>query len=215
MFKRNKKGRFIKGFEGYWKGKKQPPRSEEFKKRMSEFAKLRIGPKNNRYGKKLSEDHKQSLRLANLGKKHSEETRKKMSISFTGRKVSNKTRKKISKSHKKIGAPWMKGKKASVETRKKIGDSSRGCKSHFWKGGITPINHKIRTSLDYILWRESVFMRDNFTCQSCGDNKGGNLNAHHIKPFYLYPELRLAIDNGITLCEKCHKKEHTSRNNNR
>ena len=39
----------------------------------------------------------------------------------------------------------------------------------------------------------------------CGDNKGGKLNAHHIKSFADYPELRFEVSNGITYCEDCHK----------
>ena len=70
---------------------------------------------------------------------------------------------------------------------------------------ITPINIKIRSSLEYKLWRRAVFERDNYNCIWCGNNKGGNLNADHIKSFALYPELRFAIDNGRTLCIDCHK----------
>jgi hypothetical protein len=78
-------------------------------------------------------------------------------------------------------------------------------KCHFWKGGITPINRKIRMSMDMRLWREAVFKRDNWTCVWCGV-KGGRLNADHIKRFSDYPELRFAIDNGRTLCRECHFK---------
>ena len=60
------------------------------------------------------------------------------------------------------------------------------------------------TDSDLFYWRNKVYQKDNYTCQCCGDNKGGNLNAHHIKNFSNYPELRLDINNGITLCENCH-----------
>lgn len=83
-----------------------------------------------------------------------------------------------------------------------------GNKCHFWKGGICDVNKAIRNSLEYRLWRTAIFTRDNFTCIFC-KQKGGKLQADHIKPFAQYPELRFAIDNGRTLCEPCHKQTDT------
>lgn len=54
--------------------------------------------------------------------------------------------------------------------------------------------------------RELIFKRDNFTCVICKDSKGGNLEADHIKDFALFPNLRLDINNGRTLCKSCHRK---------
>jgi len=51
-------------------------------------------------------------------------------------------------------------------------------------------------------WQEKVLKRDNYTCQECGAQE--NLVAHHIKSQFLYPRLKLRIDNGVTLCKKCH-----------
>lgn len=66
---------------------------------------------------------------------------------------------------------------------------------------------KERQTPEYIKWRNRVFERDNYTCQMCGQ-KGGNLNAHHIKNFHKYKSKRLDLNNGITLCVKCHKLVH-------
>ena len=123
-----------------------------------------------------------------MGIKPSEETRRKLVESHLGKAIPIEVREKMSKSHKKIRE-----------------------KSHLWKGGITQINHKIRTSFEYRLWRESVFKRDNWTCTWCGiRSKKGlgriTLNADHIKSFALYPELRFVLSNGRTLCIDCHCK---------
>lgn len=60
----------------------------------------------------------------------------------------------------------------------------------------------------YNEWRERIFARDKFTCQMCGQ-RANNLEAHHIRPKYLYPELTLDENNGITLCKICHQDRVT------
>jgi len=107
------------------------------------------------------------------------------------------------KGHKPNITSFKKGNKLSEKTRKKMGNSRKGEKNHQWKGGITPENKRIRHSIEFRLWREAVFARDNWICQECG-KRGTKLNAHHLKPFAKFPELRFAIDNGRTLCENCH-----------
>ena len=101
--------------------------------------------------------------------------------------------------------PSQNGRFCSKECARK-GTSGSNC--HLWKGGITTKNHIDRTCREYKQWRALVFKRDSFACQKCGDSRGGNLNAHHIKPFAIFPELRFNVNNGITLCEKCHILEH-------
>jgi len=79
----------------------------------------------------------------------------------------------------------------------------QGDKSHRWLGGKTSKSMLIRTSARYAEWRKQVFERDDFTCQLCNE-RGGKLAAHHIKPFAKHEELRLQVENGITLCWPCH-----------
>ena len=56
-------------------------------------------------------------------------------------------------------------------------------------------------------WRRAVLIRDDYTCQDCGRRSRHN-HAHHIKLKSEYPELRLVISNGKTLCRDCHDKVH-------
>ena len=84
----------------------------------------------------------------------------------------------------------------------------QGINNPFWKGGKVTEQAKIRGSLEYKAWRLDVFERDAFTCQICGDDQGCYLNAHHLRSFARFPELRLDINNGVTLCTECHQGFH-------
>lgn len=144
-----------------------------------------------------------------IGTRHSDGTKKAISESrhriyrdvghpCSGKRLSFETKQKISNARK--------GAKMSEENRKRLSQVvARGEKHHNWKGGKTNINKAIRGSVEYKLWRDSVFKRDNFTCVCCG-KCGGDLNADHIKPFAYYVELRFDISNGRTLCIPCHRK---------
>ena len=90
-----------------------------------------------------------------------------------------------------------------------------------WQGGLTKLSTLIRGLEQYNNWRLLIYKRDSFICQGC-KNVGGELNAHHIKHFAIIVKenniktLTEAIhcnelwnlDNGVTLCKKCHNKIH-------
>lgn len=227
--------------------------SEESKKKMSEShkgitawnkgkhlsdetkEKLRLA----NVGKKLSFETKEKIRLGNLGKRYSIETRKKMSELKKGNnnrlgcKLSEETKRKIGIGHigkyhseetKKLISRKKLGVKLSIEEKIKRKLSAKsGESSHLWRGGITPFYRMLRTCFEYRQWRSDVFTRDNFTCQWCGDNRGGNLEVDHISPLKLILQKNEItnmeqavkceelwnINNGRTLCRECHKKTDT------
>lgn len=132
---------------------------------------------------------------------HSEETKKKMSLSRIGKKQSEETRRKISIAL--LGNKRTLGRKASEETKLK---QSINIRKYFDKKGRKIYKRYIHlgSSREYKIWRKSVFERDNYTCQDC-KVRGKYLEAHHIKSWAHYPELRFDINNGLTLCRECHK----------
>ena len=74
-----------------------------------------------------------------------------------------------------------------------------------------------RKNIENARFRRFVLNRDNYTCQCCGDGKGGNLNVHHIFNHHSHKELRYDVNNGITLCKECHVNFHNKygyKNNN-
>ena len=182
----------------------------------------------------VSKETREKMRLAKLGKKRSKKDiekirqgtikamanpriKRKMRLAKLGKpsnhkgyKCSAKQIKRMSDAHKGQIA-WNKDLKGcykqSKETIEKRVSKMRGKDNPAWKGGITPLNLKIRTSSKFEQWRKAVFKRDNFTCQKT-KIKGGKLNAHHIENFSSNSKLRLKVSNGITLSEKSHKEFH-------
>lgn len=57
-------------------------------------------------------------------------------------------------------------------------------------------------------WRRAVFERDGRRCVSCGSDD--QLEAHHINRWVDAPWLRVVVDNGMTLCEACHRARHAT-----
>lgn len=79
-----------------------------------------------------------------------------------------------------------------------------------WKGGTTRRSYVGRVTPEYIEWRSAVYERDAYTCVACGDDRGGNLCAHHVTNFAKVAggAEEHAVYNGITLCASCHTEFH-------
>ena len=146
------------------------------------------------------------------------------------------TKLKISINHADVVSLMRKGRKRlpfSKDWKKNISISKKGKwlgeNNPNWKGGITSLMRQIRNCFKYRQWRSDVFTRDDFTYQNCGDKTSGNLNAHHIKPFaQIIKENKIKtveqalnceelwnINNGLTLCKKCHSKIHNYKSRNK
>jgi len=167
--------------------------TDEVRKKISIAKKL--NPSRHWEGKKFSEEHKKKLSLAKLGKPGNNKT--------TGRIPWNKGKKFDGTRH------WNKGKKFTDEHRKKLSEARQGKyigeENNLWKGGITG-ERTIRGRVSYKKWRAACLERDGHMCKTCESQE--NLIIHHIKNWETHPELRLDVENGITLCQRCHVKCH-------
>lgn len=209
--------------------------SFEAKKKISEAVKKRwhrgdrVSPM---LGKYQSFGAKAKMRKARLERKrilgyiNSKETRERIGKSLKGRRLPIETKIKLSCA--------LKGRKKPIFTeahKRKLSESLKGRpqpwnsgnNSHFWKGGISELSKHIKVSLLYRNWRESVFKRDDWSCQKCHKRGGRVLHPHHKKSFTSILEKNkiktLAsafqceelwnVNNGITLCEDCHKSTET------
>jgi predicted restriction endonuclease len=78
---------------------------------------------------------------------------------------------------------------------------------HRWNHDLSEEEREIlRRYPEYNKWRKSVFNRDKYSCQICGHNK--YVIAHHLFSYSAYPDKRLDLDNGITLCKQHHNEFH-------
>jgi len=204
---RGRPRKYLHGHNSYWAGKKRTQKTKD-KISKSLSGKSQLGKtikKRSRSLKRYFNNHPKAIRRGEtnpnwkgglpkcidcgkvLSTRGVNRCRRCYWKSLIGRILSSKTKKKLSESCKK--------------------SCLRGCKHPFWRGGVTPLNKKIRKSKKYIEWRKAVFERDKYTCQEC-QKVGGRLHPHHIKHFALYPELRFSVDNGKTLCIFCHQELH-------
>ena len=151
---------------------------------------------------------KSRLRLKEkLGFLNSPETCRKMSEVRRGKPSGRKGIKHTEETKRKMRKPH---KLFSEKTKQKMSESRMGEKHWNWKGGISRAYKTGYWSVEHKKWRMKVFERDNWTCQFCGI-RGIYVEAHHIKTWNKYPDLRYDVNNGVTLCKECHKLAHKNR----
>jgi 5-methylcytosine-specific restriction endonuclease McrA len=161
---------FKKGHVGCFKGKKF---TDEHRKRISES---NIGKH------KVSETHRQKLRLIHLGTHLSEEARRKMSLIRKGRPQSEEAKRKNSEAHKMERNPA-------------------------WRNGISFEPYSIEWTREL---KRFIRDRDNHKCQYCQKNENEleeKLHIHHID----YDKQNCKEENLISLCCSCHIATNNNR----
>lgn len=61
----------------------------------------------------------------------------------------------------------------------------------------------------YKAWRIYIYKKYDYTCDICRKLGDNDLNAHHLESYIENPDLRTDINNGVCLCENCHKEFHS------
>ena len=184
--------------EWFWKWKKL---SEEHKKKLSDSHKWQ---KWIWKWKTLSDEHRRKLSESHKWKISPKKWKK---YGYNEKQAEKMRWRKLSDEHKMKISEWLMWRVHSEETRKKIWDSHRWEKSYLRQWWITNSEKKIRSSTEYWIRRKNCMVRDSYTCDLCRI-KWWKLEIHHLYNFASYKDIRLDIDNWITLCHKCHKKYH-------
>lgn len=186
--------------------------TEETKEKMR-LAKIgKVSPHKGKTGRYTPETLLK-MRIAKLGTKQSDKTKMKRSETMKGNNFALgyvytlEQRMAISKQRKGRKLPPKSG-----ETKKKISLSLtgrpslvRGEKSHFWRGGIANDPYPYEWTE---LLKESIRMRDGYSCRLCNEpQKRKNFAVHHID----YNKNNCDPNNLVTLCDSCHSKTNFER----
>lgn len=100
---------------------------------------------------------------------------------------------------KRGSIPWNKGKEMPM---------LHGEKHYNWIPDRTKIKkQEERNNPNDKQWKYSVYKRDNFKCRLANENCSKKIEAHHIKSWKEYQELRYKTNNGITLCHAHHPRK--------
>jgi 5-methylcytosine-specific restriction endonuclease McrA len=207
---------------GFTDGHKYLPMSPEMRKKTNEKLKGKVSWNKDM---KMSEEYCKKLSLSSSHRKLTEEEKIKMrermckicgllkskskehicqTVSFwKGKKRPDVSLRQMGSKNPMYGKThigWWKGKKFSKETREKMSSNYMGEKNRFWMGGVS---YEIYPEGWTKMFKESIKMRDSFTCYICKEVENGV--AHHVHHID-YNKKNCDPKNLITLCRRCHLK---------
>jgi hypothetical protein len=73
-----------------------------------------------------------------------------------------------------------------------------------WQGGLTPFRQQMYRTDAAKEWFRYIYIRDGRKCKLCFSEI--KTDIHHILPVRKYPLLIFDKNNGVVLCQPCHKK---------
>ena len=185
-----------------------PVKAEEWRRKLSDKAKLRVGERNSFFGKKHSDDSR--IKMKEAHRNRSDEWRRKQSDAQKGRKASEESCRKMSASRKGKKRPekmqillrtLRKGAKHTDKSRSKMSASLRISeslkvaqqsegyirkqrlahsreKSHLWKGGVSFEPYCPKFNNDL---KERVRKWFDYKCVECGEKQiGYKFPVHHV-----------------------------------
>ena len=158
-------------------------------------------------GKPKSDEHKQNISIANTGKTRSDEFKENKAIEmlqfYKDHPEVADAKSQPGENNPNFGNKW------TLEQRIALSCKNRDIPIEEFDEFTHIMASEFFTSEDREKWRKEVITRDNNICQECG-TKIGVKHVHHILPWrdYPEPEYSLNINNGITLCEKCHRETY-------
>lgn len=178
-------------------------------------------------GKKMSEETKLKISLANRGKKRTTDMRANYSNAKLGTSWPELSKKKM------LGNKNGAGSNRSEEHKKIISDCHKGKKYFLGKHHTEEVKKAMRLRIpwnkgkkyfiienrellkkdrqhmydtQYKSWMLSVKIRDSWRCCMNSNSCYGRLEAHHIFNWKDFPALRYSMQNGITLCKAHHPR---------
>jgi len=208
---RNKKGQFIKGHT-FNLGRRC---SDETKKKIKE---ANIGKAYRGSGWKMDEVIKDKIRQGHLRRglsvlKNCEVCGKQFRVPrcrIDAMFCSNKCRSVVImplRPDRTGYEPWNKGlDKENDDRLMKMAKDRSGKKNWRWNNDATQ-RWRDKHKRELNRWRKKIFERDNYICQKCGQ-VGGLLHPHHKILVSENKDSALDLDNGVTLCSKCHHEIH-------
>ena len=115
--------------------------------------------------------------------------------------------------YKQKMAKQMKDNSKTMWQNEEYREAHSGENSRFYNPDLTDEERKLRKERrqgdsEFNRWSKQVKEQGDFICDCCSKKGCGDLRSHHLNGWDKFKEQRYDLDNGVCLCERCHKEFH-------